>query len=64
MHKKEPDLSFERGNNRWSEGIEFHFDKDGYLEIKTVNSDSDTFIIILNTLEVSQLKNLLKDGWD
>ena len=57
--KKEPDLSFDRGLGLlWSEGIDFYID-DGYLEIHTVNADSDSFTIILNPDELQRLKDLL-----
>lgn len=56
---KNPDLSFEREFGRASEGLEFFLSEDNYLEIQGWNTDSDSFTIILNPTEVSQLLELL-----
>lgn len=55
MLKSKPDLEFERDYDC----IRFFLDDD-HLEIYCVNSDSDTFIIILNPSEIVELKNLLE----
>ena len=60
MDTKEPDLEFSREyNSRWAEGIEFYLSEDDFLEIKTVNCDSDTFTIILSPDEIKKLRALL-----
>jgi hypothetical protein len=56
---KKPDLSFEREFGRASEGFEFFLSDDNFLEVQGWNTDSDTFTIILNPDEVSQLLELL-----
>lgn len=55
---KNPDLEIIRNLGNVEEWIEFYLDDD-HLEIKTVNGDGDTFIIILNPLEIGKLKDLL-----
>jgi len=58
LMNKNPDLEIIRNLGNVEEWIEFYLDDD-HLEIKTVNGDGDTFIIILNPLEIGKLKDLL-----
>jgi hypothetical protein len=57
----EPNLTIERElGPRASEGIEFYYSTDGFLEIHAWNGDSDSFIIILNPDEVLELRRLIE----
>lgn len=55
-----PDLTFRREFGITSEGLEFYLSEDGFLEIGGWNCDDDSFTIILDPLEIGQLKDLLK----
>jgi hypothetical protein len=63
MKKKEPDLSFIREVGTLAqEDLEFYVD-DNYLEIQMGNADGDSFLIILDPIEIKQLLEFLNKNY-